>query len=371
MPPPRPAVVVAPAAVRDVPLSIEAVGAVAGYLDADIRARVRGILARQHHADGAAVKQGQLLFTIEDSEYREALASARANLARAIAVQENARVLAQRKERLAPSGAVSRQELDDANAQRLQADAQVEVARAQLRQAALDLSYTQIRSPVSGVAGLALVRPGNLVGQDGPTLLTTVSQLEPLRVTFPLSELDYIHAPERLKQLGGRDRAWAERQFQRLERGERADGDDPGVQLILADGSVYPHRGVVVAANRQIDAATGTIQLQALFPNPGGALRPGQYARVRLPRDEEGRNAVTVPEKAFIEVQGTYSVAVVGAGEKVQLRRVQVGPAADGLRIVRSGLSPGERVVVEGVQKVTDGATVDPHPAPGPVTGAR
>jgi membrane fusion protein (multidrug efflux system) len=359
---------VTPVSVRDVPLYVEAVGAVDGYVNADLRARVRGILARQHHDDGAAVKEGQLLFTIDDAEYREAVASARANLAHAVAVQENARVLAQRKEQLAPSGAVSRQELDDANAQRMEADAQVEVARSQLRQAQLNLSYTQIRAPVSGVAGLALVRPGNLVGQDGPTLLTTVSQLDPARVTFPMSELDFVRAPDRLKRIAGRDLAWARRQFARLERGEHAEGDDPGVQLILSDGSTYPRRGVIVAANRQIDAATGTIQLQALFPNPDGALRPGQYARVRLPSGDDGRNVVTVPEKAVVEVQGTFSVAVVGEGDKVQLRRVEVGPATGGVRIVRSGLAPGERVVVDGVQKATDGATVDPQPAPATVT---
>jgi membrane fusion protein (multidrug efflux system) len=363
---------VAAATVRNVPLFVESVGTLDGYLDVDIRARVKGFLAEQHHQDGAGVKAGELLFSIDDAEYQAALASARANLARLSAVQEHARVLAGRRQVLATQGAASQQDLEDAQAASHEADAAVEVARAAVRQAELNLSYTRIRSPVSGVSGLALVRPGNLVGQDGATLLTTVSQLDPLRVTFPLGELDYVRSPRRLERLAGRDLAWARAQFARLDRGEAAEEDDPGVQLVLSDGSVFPHRGVVVAANRQVDAATGTIRLEALFPNPAGTLRPGQYGRVRMPRPEEGQHAVTVPEKAFLEVQGTYSVAVVGAGNKVQLRRVQVGPSADGVRIVRSGIEAGERVVVDGLQKATDGAIVDAQPMPaGPVSDAR
>jgi membrane fusion protein (multidrug efflux system) len=371
-PPPPPTVRVAAASLRNVPLFVDAVGTLDGYVNVDVRARVKGFLARQHQQDGAAVKEGELLFTVDPAEYQAALDSARASLSRAVAAQGHARVAAGRRKVLAEQGAVSQQDFDDADAQHQVADAEVEVARAAVRQAELNLSYTQIRSPVSGVCGLAQVRPGNLVGQDGATLLATVSQLDPLRVTFPLSELDYVRSPDRLKGLGGRDLAWARKQFERLDRGEAAADDDPGVALVLSDGSVYPHRGVVVAANRQVDPVTGTIQLQALFPNPGGALRPGQYGRVRVPRPEEGRNAVAVPEKAFIEVQGTYSVAVVGEGNKVQLRRVQVGPSADGVRIVRAGVKAGERVVVEGVQKATDGAVVDAQPAqPAPVTGLR
>ncbi len=362
-PAPRPAtVLVAPAQVRDVPLYVEAVGTVAGYLDVDIRARVRGFLARQHHDDGTAVKAGQLLFTVERAQYEDALASARAALARARATQEHARVFAKRREELASQEAISRQDLDDAEASRRQADAAVQSAAADVRQAELNLSYTEIRSPVSGLVGVALVRQGNLVGQDGPTLLTTVSQIDPVRVTFPLSELDYVRAPDRLKRISGRDLAWARRQFARLDHGEDTEDGDPGVELVLSDGTVYPHRGVLVSANRQVDQATGTIQLQALFPNPDAALRPGQFGRVRMPRPDEGRNVVTVPEKAVQQLQGTFSVAVVGEGNKVQLRTVQVGPAAGGLRIVRSGLEAGERVVVEGLQRATDGAVVDPRP---------
>lgn len=363
-PPPPATVLVAQAQQRDVPVYAEAVGAIDGYANVDIRARVRGYLLQQRYQDGATVQPGQVLFVIDPAEHEAALANARAGLARALAAKQHNGAQLERKRDLAPSGVVSTQELDDAEAAARDAEGQVEAARAQVRQAELNLSYAQVRSPLGGLAGLALVRPGNLVGQDGPTLLTTVSQVDPIRVTFPISETDYVRAPGRLKQLSGRDVAWARRQFERLDRGEPAENGDPGVELVLSGGTVYPHRGVLVAANRQVDAGTGTIQVQALFPNPARDLRPGQYGRVRLRRPEEGANAVVVPDKALLQVQGTYSLAVVGADNKAQLRRVQVGPSAGALRIVTSGVAAGESVVVDGVQKVTDGALVNPQPVP-------
>ncbi len=363
-PPAPPTVVVTAVERRDVPLQVEAVGTLDGYANVDIRARVRGFLQQQLYQDGATVAEGQVLFTIDPAEYVAALSNARATVARAEAAQIHARALLERKRSLAPSGVVSRQELDDAEAQMRDADGQVQAAHAALDQAELNLSYTRVRAPLSGLAGIALVRPGNLVGQDGPTLLTTVSQVDPIRVTFPLSELDYVRSPARWRAVTGRDVAWARRQFARVQQGGATEEGDPGLQLVLSDGTVYPARGVLVAANRQVDPGTGTIQLQALFPNPARDLRPGQYARVRLPRPEEGAHALVVPERALLQVQGTYSLAVVGPGDKVQLRRVEVGPSAGGLRIVRSGVEAGDRVVVEGLQKVSDGAVVTPQAAP-------
>src|SRR5262249_10554786 len=155
--------------------------------------------------------------------------------------------------------------------------------------------YTEIHSPVSGIAGLAQVRVGNLVGQDGPTLLTTVSQGQPVRVSFPMSEIDYLKAADRLKQLDGRDRAWAAAQFQKMARAATNNGDgDDSLELLLADGSSYSHRGVIVAVNRQVDTTTGTIQVQALFPNPDNLLRPGQFGRVRMRRRDAGGDAIVV-----------------------------------------------------------------------------
>jgi membrane fusion protein (multidrug efflux system) len=363
-PPPPPTVLVAPVVRQDVAIFIEAVGTLDGYVNADIRARVKGYLKSQDYKDGSTVKEGQLLFTIEQAEYTTAVAAAHAAAARASAARTNARAALERNQELAPKGVVSKQELDNAVAADADSAGQVSAAQAALQQAELNLSYTQIKAPNGGVAGLALVRVGNLVGQDGPTLLTTVSQIDPIRVNFPMSEIDYVRFPDRLKRLDGRDLAWAKKQFPKLDAHDVAEGGDSGIELLLADGSLYPHRGLIVTANRQVDASTGTIQLQALFPNGEGLLRPGQYGRVRIRRDNEGKAALVVPEKALIAVQGTYSLGVVGPDNKVQLRRVELGSSVSGFRIIAKGVEEGERIVVEGQQKVTDGATVVPQPAP-------
>jgi membrane fusion protein (multidrug efflux system) len=211
------------------------------------------------------------------------------------------------------------------------------------------------------------VRTGNLVGQDGPTLLTTVSQVDPIRVSFPMGEIDYVKAAERLKRLDGRDLAWAQAEFKKMAKGGASPDE---LELVLADGTTYAHRGVIVAVNRQIDSTTGTIQLQALFPNPDNLLRPGQYGRVRMRRRDAGGNVLVVPERALIQVQGTYSLAVVGPGNKVSLRKVEVGPNSGTQRIVTSGVKENDQIVVEGVQKVTDGAVVVPQPMSAPPPGA-
>jgi membrane fusion protein (multidrug efflux system) len=346
---------------RDVPLYIEALASLDGYVNADIRARARGILEGQRYQDGATVKPGQLLFTIDRSEFRISVDSARAALARAETALAHNKALLARRTNLGAAKVVSQQEVEDAEAGARDAADQVRAAKAQLGQAELNLSYTEIRSPVGGVAGLAQVRSGNLVGQDGPTLLTTVSQVNPMRVTFPMSEGDYLKAAERLKRLDGRDLAWAEKRFAAMKSGNSESTIEGALDLILSDGTIYPLQGLVVAVNRQVDATTGTIQLQALFPNPDNLLRPGQYGRVRMRRTDAGANALLVPEKALIQVQGSFSLAVVGSGNKVTLRRVEVGPVAEKSRIIASGISAGERVVAEGVQKVSDGMTVTPQ----------
>lgn len=358
--PAPPTVVVAPVEQRDVPLYIEALGSLDGYINADIRARVRGILAGQRYQDGATVKPGQLLFSIDRSEFQIAVSSARAALARAETALAHNKALLARRTNLGAAKVVSQQEVEDAEAAARDAEDQVLVAKAQLQQAELNLSYTDIRSPVGGLAGLAQVRSGNLVGQDGPTLLTTVSQVNPMRVNFPMSEIDYLKAAERLKRIDGRDLAWTEKQFAAMKNGNTIEG---ALDLILSDGAIYPHQGLIVAVNRQVDATTGTIQLQALFPNPDNLLRPGQYGRVRMRRTDAGANALLVPEKALIQVQGSYSLAVVGTGNKVTLRRVEVGPVVGASRIIISGVSAGEQVVAEGVQKVSDGTAVVPQVA--------
>jgi len=349
---------------RDWASYLEAVASLDGYVNADIRARVRGYLSTQDYKEGGYVKVNQRLFTIERTEQESAVASANATLSRANAAAERTRSQLARVQALFTSGAISQQQIDDATAAAADAQAQVEGARAQLKQAQLNLSYTELRSPLSGIAGVASVRVGNLVGQEGPTLLTTVSQIDPMRVTFPVSERDYVAYQERFRQLAERDLSWAQKQFAKLEHGENAENDDPGVELMLSDGAVYPHRGVVVTAARAFDPSTGTIQLQALIPNPDGLLRPGQHGRVRLRRQRASQMALTVPQKALISVQGQYSLAVIGADDKVQLRRVRVGESASGTSVIDDGVQEGERIVVEGVQKISDGQRVAAQPAP-------
>jgi membrane fusion protein (multidrug efflux system) len=363
-PPPPPNVLYVSAVRKDVPITVEAVATLDGYINADIRARVRGYLKTQDYKDGGFVKANQRLFTIDAAEFTTALASAQAALARSNAVDARNKIQLSRDQGLFKTGAVAQQDLDNASASSADSQAQVAGAQAAIEQAQLNLGYTVMRSPIDGVAGQASVRVGNLVGQDGPTLLTTVSQIDPIRVNFPISELDYVKTPERFKDLALRDLAWAKRQFDKLESGAHADHDDPGLELILSDGSVYSHRGIIVTVSRQIDSSTGTIQLQALIPNPDGFLRPGQYGRVRLQQPNEGRDALAIPDKALISVQGTFSVGVIGEGDKVQLRRVDLGPSVNGQRIITGGLKEGEHVVVEGVQKISDGAKVNPKPAP-------
>ena len=367
--PPPPTVLVTPVVRRDVALYIEAVASLDGYINADIRARVKGYLKTQNYKDGAAVKSGQLLFTIEPADYAAAVSVARANVTRGRVAQAHNRVQLERDQNLFKTGMLSQQDVDNAAANLADADGQVQAAQAQLDQASLNLSYPQVASPIDGVAGLALVRVGNLVGQDGPTLLTTVSQLDPIRVNFPMSESDYIQYRDRLRHLDKRDLAWARTEFAKLEAGGATDDGDTGVELVLADGSAYPHRGVIVAANRQIDASTGTIQIQALLPNADGALRPGAYGQVRIQRRDRGHDVLVVPDKALVSIQGASSLWVVGADDKVQLHRVDVGPSTRGLRVILSGVAEGDRVVVDGVQKISDGAVVDPKPAP-PQTSA-
>lgn len=364
--PPPPNVLVDTVHRRDIPVYLDAVATLDGYVNADIRARVRGFLKTQDYKDGSAVKAGDPLFTIESTEYVAAVDEAKAAVARAKVASEHNKVQFDRYQGLFQTGTVSQQDVDNTKASVDDATAQIQSAKAQLEQANLNLSYTQIRSPLAGVAGLALVRVGNLVGQDGPTLLTTVSSLDPIRVTFPMSEVDYVKFPDRFKHFDQRDLKWAKAQFARLEQNGAAEGDDPGVELVLSDGSTYGRRGVIVTANRQIDPSTGTIQLQALVPNPDGILRPGQFGRVRLRRTDVGTGAIAISEKALISVQGTYSVGVVGADNKISLHRVEVGPSVSGLRLINSGLAEGDRIVVEGVQKISEGATVVPKQATEP-----
>lgn len=359
--PPPPKVLVAAVHARPVDLFADNVGQLDGYVNAEIRVRVRGFLKEQLYRDGAQVKAGQLLFTIDPAEYTAALESARGTLARAHAAVQLAKQGFDRSQALIKTGTVTQRTVDDATAALADATGQERAAQAAVRQADLNLSYTQLRSPIDGIAGLALVRVGNLVGQDGPTRLTTVSTVDPMRVRFPISERDYLKNAKKYQALSGQDLKVIK---QRLVSLDQAPPEDPGVELLLADDTIYPRRGLIVATDREINPSTGTIQVEALFPNPDGILRPGQYARIRTKRTDSLADSIVVPQKALVETQGTFSVAVVKADNKVELRRVEVGPTSGPDRVITSGLSAGEKVVVEGVQKVADGAPVVPELAP-------
>ncbi len=363
-PPPPPLVYVTTVVRRDVPLYTEAVATLDGYVNADIRARVRGYLRTQDYKDGSSVKTGDKLFSIEEAEYRAALAAADAAVARARAAQAHDHVQVERYQGLVKTGVVSRQDLDNVSTGLADADGQVAAAAAAREEAALNLSYTTIRSPIDGIAGVALVRVGNLVGQEGPTLLTTVSQVDPMRVSFPMAEADYLKYPYREKSLDARDLAWAKKEFPILDATGKTEDGDPGVELVLSDGSTFAHRGVIVSVNRQVDSSTGTIQIQALVSNPDGALRPGQYGRVRIRRRDAGHEVLVVPERSLVSVQGTYSVGVVGPDNEVHLKKVDLGPSVHGLQLIDDGVAAGDRIVVEGVQKISDGIVVEPRPMP-------
>jgi len=362
--PPPPLVYVSPVVKRDVRLYSDTVATLDGYNNAEIRARVRGYIKAQTFKDGAHVRAGDLLFTLEATEWNAGAASAHAALTRADAARAHDRTKLHRDQGLLAAGMISQQDVDNSATALADAEGQVEAAHAAVDTASLNLSYTQLRAPIDGVAGLAMVRIGNLVGQDGPTLLTTISQTDAMRINFALSEVDYVRHPERFRNMDARNLTWARKQFEALDSGKLADGNDPGVDLVLADGSMYGHKAIIVSVDRRIDPSTGTLQVQALVPNPDGLLRPGQYTRARIQQSETGRNELVVPQRALVSVQGVYSVAVVGSDGKAHLRKLELGPTSEGVQIVTQGVVEGERVVVEGVQKVTDGATVNAQTVP-------
>jgi len=348
---PPPTVLVAPAVQQDLSLTAEFVGTIDGYVNAEIRARVKGFLKTQDYQDGAFVKKGQLLFTIDPSEYQAAVAKAKGALGRAQAGYGQAKVTADRYRPLAAKQAVSQQDLDDAVAAQRAAAATVDSAKAALDEAQLNLGYCRIYSPVDGVAGTAQVRVGNLVGQSDPTLLTTVSQLDPMRVTFPISEAQYMRVAARAATL------------ERLDPLD-AGADRQTLDLLLADGSIYPHKGWFVSVGREVEKGTGTIQVQTVFPNPERILRPGQYGRVRVPRPTDGKPSVVVPESAVKELQGSYTVSVVAPDDTVQIRAVEVGPRVSKLWASTKGVNAGDRVITEGAQKVAEGQKVVAEPEP-------
>ena len=341
--PPPPEVVVTSVLQRDVPIYFEWVGTTAGYVNAKIRSRVQGYLYARHYKEGAAIKAGDLMFTIDPREYQAALDQAMGNLAQAEANLGKTQLDVARYTPLAKEGAISQQELDNAVQANQANKALVESARATVEQARLNLGWTKVTSPIDGIAGISVAQIGDLVTPN--TELTTVSQVDPIKVYYPISEREYLHFARRIRE---------------IEQGRA--GERVPLELTLADGSVYPERGTFSLADRQVDLRTGTIIVQGLFPNPGNLLRPGQYAKIRVAAEMK-KGALLVPQRAVQELQGTYRVAIVGLDNKVTMRVVKVGERVDNLWIIEEGLSPDERVVIEGLQKIRDGSLVNPKPA--------
>jgi membrane fusion protein, multidrug efflux system len=341
-PQPPPEVVVDPVDVKDMPVQAEFTGEVRGGEDVEIRARVTGFLQSQHYQEGSLVRKGQLLFTIDPKPFEAAAAEAQADMAEAQARNNRAVIQVNRLRPLVAKHAVSQQDLDNAIASAEASQASVAAAEAQLRTARLNLGYTRVTSPIAGLAGNRQVDVGSYVGSPEPTILTVVSALDPVRFDFTISESEYL--------------AYA--RASHAEAGKRKQAG-PELELVLADGSVFPQKGRVTVVGRGVSTETGTLPIQATFPNPGGLLRPGQFGRVRLPITTR-KNAIVIPQRAVQELQGTYNVLVVGQDSIAQTREIKVASRSGSDWIVASGLEPADRIVVEGLQKVRPGTKVRP-----------
>ena len=340
--PPPPAVVVAEVIQKTVPVYSEYVAQIEAKETVEIRARVQAFLAAQHFTEGTIVKKDQLLFTLDPREYEAKLLQAKAQLEGTNARLGKAETDERRLKPLAARQAVPQQDYDNAVANLETARAGVSAAKAAVVEAELDLSYCTIRSPISGLIGKRLVSPGNLVGKGEATLLDTVSSVDPIRVVATISEAEYL----RLRSL----------------KTERMGFSVP-LELVLADGSVFPHKGKLVIIDRAVDVKTGTLTGIAEFPNPDALLRPGQFGRVRA-AVETAENAILIPKQAVQEIQGTKTVLVVGADNMVALRTIKPGQSVGRLLVVQDGLKPGERVIVDGIQKARPGTKVNPTAAP-------
>jgi membrane fusion protein, multidrug efflux system len=337
--PPPPVVEVGDVIQKDVPISSEWVGTTDGIVNATIRAQVQGYLIKQNYREGDIVRKGQVLFEIDPRTFQAALEQAQGQLAAQQALWDTTKANLKRIRPLAEQNAVSQKDLDDATGAEQAAHAAVIAAQAVVDKAKLDLGFTKITSPVGGIAGIAKAQIGNLVGPGATEELTTVSTVDPIKVYAQISEQEYLRFAENRQKSG--------------QRGP--------IELILADGTVYPYKGEFAFADRQVDVRTGTIKVATLFPNPGNLLRPGQFAKVRAVTDMR-KGALLVPQRAVAEIQGRYLVAVIGPHNKVDIRPVQVAEQVGSDWIIAKGLKPGEKVVAEGIQKVKQGQVVAPKP---------
>ena len=341
-----PLVEVATVSQADVPIYHDWIGVLEGFVNAHIRAQVSGYLVSQNYKEGDPIKKGDLLFQIDPRPFQAALDQAKGQLSQAQAKFGKTQLDVKRYAPLVKDKAVSQEEYDDAVQANLEAEATVAAAKAQVEQAQLNLEFTRIVSPIDGIASIANGQIGDLVG---PTTgeLTTVSTVDPIKAYYNVTEQAYINFTKLFITESDR--------YTRLGQLE--------IELILSNGEVYPLKGKIYAADRQISPTTGALRVAALFPNPNAALRPGEFGRIRV-RFDLAKSALLVPQKAVSELQGTYQVAVVEADSTVHIQPVKVGERSGKFWVIQEGLKPEQRVVVEGIQKVKEGTVVNTTNAP-------
>jgi membrane fusion protein (multidrug efflux system) len=342
---PPPEVLVTDAATRDVPVYREWIGTLDGSENAEIRARVTGYLLKRGYAEGSLVKKGDLLFEIDARPFDAALAEAKSQLEQGRAMQLASQAEAERSKELFDKKVISEKEFINKTQMNQSNVAKVAALTAGVEQAQLNLDFCKVTSPVEGIAGIAQAQVGDLVGTASSTVLTSVSTLDPIKIIFPVSESDYLVASQRMQE------TMSKPLDQRPDR----------MEVILADGSTFSQKARLLSVDRQVKASTGTILVTALLSNPGSVLRPGFFARARV-EAQVLKDAVVVPQRAVAEVQGSYQLAIVGADGKAEIRPVKTGPRTGTDWVISSGLKAGEKVVVEGIQKVKSGAPVAAKP---------
>jgi membrane fusion protein (multidrug efflux system) len=341
----RPEVLVVEAPTRDVPVYREWIGTFDGSADAEIKAHVTGYLIKRDYQEGTVVKKGALLFEIDPRPFEAALAEAKSELEGARATQAASQIDVDRSKALVEQHAMPEKDytnkkgLNDANI------AKVAALEAKVEEAQLNLGFCKITSPVEGIAAVARAQVGDLVGPANVATLTSVDTLDPMKIVLPISESDYFAASQRMQE----------------SMSKPFDQRPDSTEVFLADGSLFPHKARLFSVDLQEKASTGTILVTGLLSNPGSVLRPGFYARARIVV-QTLKDAVVVPQRAVYEVQGSYQLGIIGADGKAEIRPVNVGPRVSSDWVITSGLKPGEKVVVEGLQKIKAGMPVVAKP---------
>ena len=326
---------------KDVPINSDWVATLDGFTNAQIQPQVTGYLIKQNYREGSFVHKDDVLFQIDPRPFQAVLDQAKGQLAQANAQLGLAVINVNRDTPVAKLHAISQSQLDNDIQTKLTAEAAVESAQATVETAALNLGFTQVRSLIDGIAGIAQTQVGSLVSPT--TVLTTVSKVDPIKVYFPISEQEYLRIADKIAG----------------SVNLLSSVNPVPLTLILANGAEYPEKGKIAFTDRQVDSQTGTIRVVGVFPNRGNILRPGQFGRIRAITDNR-KNALLIPQRAVTELQGSYQVAVVGPGDKVEIRKITVGDRIGELWIITGGLKPGERVITEGIQKVGPGSPVKP-----------